>query len=102
MGKFRSTFKPQYSAALADRAHTVSAAAKAQPAVAVPGPKLERVAAKPRTVMAVSNAQPDVKPVSNGAARVARWRSKQDPEVRRQQNREAVQRHRAKKKVGGS
>ena len=28
MGTFRSTFKPQYSAALADRAHTVPAAAK--------------------------------------------------------------------------
>jgi hypothetical protein len=55
-----------------------------------PEPKLERAAAKPRKVVAVSNAKPDVKPVSNGAARIARWRSKQDPEVRKQQNREAI------------
>jgi hypothetical protein len=33
-------------------------------------------------------------PVSNEAARTARWRSKQDPETLKQRNREALQRHR--------
>jgi hypothetical protein len=65
----------------------------------VPAPKLE-VASKPRKAAAVSNAKPEVKPVSNGAARIARWRAKQDPEVRKQRNREAVQRSRARRKAG--
>ena len=43
MGTFRSTFKPQYSAALADRAHTVPAAAKTSSPE--PTPKLEPVEA---------------------------------------------------------
>jgi hypothetical protein len=98
MGTFRSTFKPQYSASLVDRAHTAPAAAKTSSPepTAVP---VERVT-EARKTAAVSNAKSDAKPVSNGAARIARWRSKQDPEVRKQQNREAVQRSRAKAKAG--
>ncbi len=57
-------------------------------------------APKVRKVAAVSNAKSDAKPVSNGAARIARWRANQDPEVRKRQNREAVQRSRAKAKAG--
>ena len=66
------------------------------PVTIEPAVPVER-APKVRKAAAVSNAKSDAKPVSNGAARIARWRSKQDPEVRKQQNREAVQRCRAKK-----
>jgi len=100
MGMFRSDFKNPLSAVLTDRGHTAPTVAKPAPV-----PKLE-VALKPRKAAAVSNAMPDVsnnaKPVSDGAARIARWRAKQDPEVRKRQNREAVQRSRAKRKAGGS
>jgi hypothetical protein len=73
--------------------------------MAMPAAIVERAAVPveraPRTrkAAAVSNASPDAKAVSNRAARIARWRAKQDPEVRKQQNREAVQRCRAKKKA---
>ena len=49
---------------------------------------------KVRKVAAVSDAK---SAVSDGATRTARWRGKQDPEVLKQRNRDAVQRCRAKK-----
>jgi hypothetical protein len=75
--------------------------AEAAAKVERPAVPVERVT-KARKAAAVSNAKSDAKPVSNGAARIARWRAKQDPEVRKQQSREAVQRHRAKKKAVAS
>ncbi len=76
------------------------AAAKAQAAVPAPKPAVECATSKSRKVAAVSNAKPDAKSVSNGAVRIARWRAKQDPEVRKQRNREAVQRSPARRKAG--
>jgi hypothetical protein len=91
-------YKSPHNASLVTRGHTAPAAAKTSSPepTAVP---VERVT-KARKAAAVSNAKSDAKLVSNGAARIARWRAKQDPEVRKQQNREAVQRSRAKKKAG--
>jgi hypothetical protein len=65
-------------------------------APAHPTPKLPKVrrAMKVRKVAAVSDAK---SAVSDGATRTARWRGKQDPEVLKQRNRDAVQRCRAKK-----
>jgi hypothetical protein len=60
-----------------------------------PEPKVEpAVVVKVRKVAAVSDAK---SAVSDGATRTARWRGKQDPEVLKQRNRDAVQRCRAKK-----
>ena len=101
MGTFQSPFKNPLSTKLSDQVHKAPVSAKAQAVASEPVAKLE-VALKPRKAAAVSNAKPDAKPVSNGAARIARWRAKQDPEVRKQQNREAVQRSRAERKAGGS
>ena len=118
MGTFRSTYVSPNSTKLSDQAQRPAAterrpapklevaAMPVEPASALPKREvavLPSEEARPRASVqaaAVSNAQPDVKPVSNGAVRIARWRAKQDPEVRKQRNREAVQRSRAKAKAG--
>ncbi len=98
MGQFRSTYVSPHAQSIAARIRVAPAAPKTSSPepTAVP---MERVT-EARKAVAVSNAKSDAKPVSNGAARIARWRSKQDPEIRKQQNREAVQRSRAKAKAG--
>jgi hypothetical protein len=103
MGKIESTYRSPFSQALADRViHTAPATPKASSTE--PAPKLETAAvpvARAAKVRKVAASVSDAKAaVSDGATGTALWRGKQDREVLKQRNREAVRRSRAKRKVG--
>ncbi len=125
MGQFRSDYQSPHTQRLADRIRQAPAAAKAQ--VTKPAPKLEaavvpaepkvrKAASEPSALSAPGRRGPDqdlkprkarkvAAPVSDGpvkssATRTARWRAKQDHEVLKRRNREAVQRWRARKQAG--